>query len=217
MNKIIYDNILQNEFAWAIEAYNTLRSGEALLKESKEYKEKWKKCVAIRKENTSHTITEEEKEFMLWGAFYQKALLLAAFGIENLIKGLWIVENNISLKTKNETYTKLPNELKTHNLHQIDIKINFSPKERQVLIELSNYIKWVGRYPVALNSVQFCSERFRNPGIQYYIEDAVVNKTNLECFPDEIYSIYNKLISEIKSKKSNNVIKRNEDTVAVLE
>lgn len=73
-------------------------------------------------------------------------LMLAGLAIENLAKGLWILENGGTLISG-----QLPEELMTHiktNRFLKDAKVSLTDRERALVTKLKPFVVWEGKYPV---------------------------------------------------------------------
>jgi len=76
-------------------------------------------------------------------------LMLSAYLLENLFKGAIIKEK----KWGNEKFEKgLPEEIKTHNLIDLarNIGVSLSDRSEDLLMRLSEYAIWAGRYPAPI-------------------------------------------------------------------
>lgn len=152
--------ILRNSFRtvnstkspWALQARGLLNSAYIIFEKS---------IKALEFINNN----ESPKEVVLPGSEYDKivndstsinhALFLIGFAIENLLKGLWIEQNNVTEKSL--TPDKLPKEIKTHDLKDLvnKLNLNFSKLENDVLDTLTELIKWKGRYPIPLHVTDY--------------------------------------------------------------
>ena len=81
---------------------------------------------------------------------------MIGLAIENLLKGLWIEQNNVTGETL--AGDKLPQEMRTHKLNDLvdKLKLNFSELENEVLVIFTELIEWKGRYPIPLNVTLGC-------------------------------------------------------------
>lgn len=77
--------------------------------------------------------------------------LLTAFGLESLLKAVWLKNGNKLVA--DGKYVGLPceNRKKWHNLVSIcdDVRVPLQPSERRILKSLSDIGRYHGRYPVA--------------------------------------------------------------------
>jgi hypothetical protein len=72
--------------------------------------------------------------------------MLMAFSIENLLKGILIVEGHEAIEGD-----KLSNRLGNHSLRQYadDVSgVTITKSEKRLLDELEHYLRWAGRYPM---------------------------------------------------------------------
>ncbi|CAM3126959.1 hypothetical protein PASE110613_17685 [Paenibacillus sediminis] len=107
---------------------------------------------------------------------YSTYYLLISFAIENILKGIYVLNNNFKLDNDYRIRPRLG-----HNLLSIsnNLYINLSLEEEQILNKLTHYLIWEGRYPTPMNAMDF----------QYTFE------TLLDQDIERINEIYKKLCS----------------------
>jgi hypothetical protein len=107
-----------------------------------------KEALIGKNDSTSMELEGEELDDFNDEQMISVYFFLIGLALENLIKGI--------LLTLNPTYlsdTKLSNEIKTHNLLYLYNKCGLSLRnnDKTILIKLSRYILWLGRYPIPLS------------------------------------------------------------------
>lgn len=91
---------------------------------------------------------------------YPPAQLLYAYAIENVLKGLILINTPGRVQG-----VRLDKKLRSHDLVELSKEANFTVQvqETQVLKELSELSIWAGRYPVALSERAYVSAGKQNP------------------------------------------------------
>jgi hypothetical protein len=89
-------------------------------------------------------------------------LLLAAYALENILKGALVRQYYRRLETDFERTGKLPKLLKSHNLYWLARFLNlaFTLQEEDLLRRLSHAAVWYGRYPVPAQYEVYDGEQY---------------------------------------------------------
>jgi hypothetical protein len=149
-------------------------------------------CWMAKNEYYSSDIREFEygtREFELLQKtyFYEPATLFLALSFENLLKGIWVKENETTL-IKSDS---IPNLLNTHYLTKLarECTLNLSKEEEEMLKLLTIFSKWRGKYNLPLNkkeNVNFWEGKFQ--------VDFLIRKYPGDFgFPDEVKSLRMKI------------------------
>jgi len=123
--------------------------------------------------------------------------LLFGLSIENMIKGIFISIYKLPIKNGNIKWPGNSHDL----LNLIDYinkpitLIKFSKNERIILTELSDYIKWGGRYPVPINFQSLIPKRKGNSESYYLVTVGISDKEIIDYD-----KLYNKLEENILLK-----------------
>jgi hypothetical protein len=110
--------------------------------------------------------------------------MLMAFSIENLLKGILIVEGHEAIEGG-----KLSNRLRKHGLRQYADAVSGVPitkPEKCLLDELQHYLMWAGRYPIPTESAR--ATQIRHSDAQHDAElalgqrlvDYLAQRTNVD-------------------------------------
>lgn len=95
-------------------------------------------------------------------------LLLAGLAIENLAKGLWVLEHPAKVVVSR----RLPNELtggheKTVRLLDA-VNAQLTPSERSLVLKLQTFVTWAGRYPTSRTIEKRSSESFMTDDFEHF-------------------------------------------------
>ncbi len=98
-------------------------------------------------------------DIILDDASMNQALLLIGYGIENLLKGLWVNKNNPN-KEQVES-DRINSRIATHNLSELakEIGLDLSEEEISTLNVFREIIEWRGRYPIPLNVTDYANSK----------------------------------------------------------
>lgn len=134
-----FARIARDPGVWLSQA-TTLRRAAALVYEDLD--------EAIRDRRLAQPATRERR--LLIGPF----MLLSGMAIENLLKGVLILRDPSIATDTTILKEKWPGRNDGHGLDQMakEVARSLSDKERQLLKRLENFVRWGGRYPVALKA-----------------------------------------------------------------
>lgn len=151
----------QQPFAWLLSAEHLRDAAEAILKHELSAEVPYFRAYS---EAEKVAVTEAYSEGNDAGSAFIKAMppnyppaqLLYAYAIENVLKGLIVVQLPHLIEDR-----ELSGELKSHNLLKLAAKANFTvhQQERDVLEALSQLSIWAGRYPVAQTRREYIQGR----------------------------------------------------------
>lgn len=180
-----FDFVNRNKEAWFHTGMDLLHSADILLERTF----KAAKIVKTIKSGNIEPGTKEYNALADWTSFNHASLLIA-LAIENFLKGVWVVQNDIQTS---DNISKLPSELKTHNLVDLSKKIGLvlNKKEMNALYILEDFILWRGRYPIPLNVQKLANSYEMRPAL--ILENAENND-----LPIEIHSIIYKIFQTLK-------------------
>lgn len=133
---------------WALQATGLLNSAYILLEKGIKAHE-----FITTNEPTKGAVSPGSKKHQMYNDLtsINHALFLIGLAIENLLKGLWIEQTNVTEETL--ASDKLPQEMRIHKLNILvdKLSLNFSKLENDVLDTFTELIEWKGRYPIPLN------------------------------------------------------------------
>jgi hypothetical protein len=114
---------------------------------------------AIRDRRLAQPASRERR--LLMGPF----MLLSGMAIENLLKSVLILRDPSIATNTAILKNKWPGRKDGHGLEQMaeDVALSLSAKERQLLKRLEIFVRWGGRYPVALSADAYRARRLFRP------------------------------------------------------
>lgn len=113
--------------------------------------ENWLYMAAALRHAAERIDWKKKNDFMDW-IFVPIYRMLIAFSVENLLKGIQIIEGNEALEE-----SELSKQLSSHGLRWYADKVSgieITEDEKKILDELEQYIRWAGRYPIPKKAVQ---------------------------------------------------------------
>ena len=145
--------------------------------------------------NGHKTLEDEDLKEFLDMELITTYFLLMGFSIENLLKCLLIIKRKDEIKPWNR---KFPKFLKNHNLKDLatECGLMINNSENELLEKLSNYIKWMGRYPTPLIEENTYPIKGNNGTWISKGEGYAGTKPQ-----EEVIKFYNRLLDEINKLK----------------
>jgi hypothetical protein len=121
--------------------------------------ENWLKMAIALQHAASNLDWTKRPDFADW-RYVPIYRMLMAFSIENVLKGIWIVEGHKAIEGD-----KLSKRLRKHDLRQYadDVSgVTITKTEKCLLDELQHYLMWAGRYPMPTESARATQIRHSN-------------------------------------------------------
>jgi hypothetical protein len=140
----------------------------------------WKKCPQLR-----HTLRIQSVCFMI-----------IAFSIENILKGVIVRQKRRTFRHPNTLNKTLPKILNNHNLLKLVelANIDISDEEKSLLLRLSRYSKWSGRYPIPVKAEDFTFDEPLSNGERAFVSPLSSSDV------DRCNAFINKLIIKFRIK-----------------
>jgi hypothetical protein len=190
-----FDSTIKSQFLWRRKAGQLFQVGFRTLESAAEAKVAVEAFQKKGSKTLSQTENDSLNEFML----YEVGFFLIALSIENLLKAIWAGKNYDRIKDIKNIRKDLDG-LADHDLARVasNATLTLSRNEMKVLDVLRDCILWFGRYPIPLRVGEYSDYMKKGPPTNYFMRDG--NIVSLELpMPDEINSIFSRLIDELKA------------------
>jgi hypothetical protein len=145
--------------------------------------ENWLSMAIALQHAASNLDWTKQRDFSDW-RYIPIYRMLMAFSIENLLKGILIVEGHEAIEGD-----RLSHRLKNHGLRQYADKLSgvtITKSEKSLLDELQHYLMWAGRYPMptkAASAIQIRhskAQRDAELALGQKLADYLAPRTNLD-------------------------------------
>lgn len=143
-----FDNAIRSPFAWRRKADQLHKTGIAILRDAVDARDSF--CPKDGPLGQQEIIVLERLQS------HEVGLFLLGLGLENLIKGLWVAQNQAAIIDVEHIKRDLGNHF-GHNQILIAEKCGLilSAEERSLLAGLQELVEWHGKYPVPLRLSEY--------------------------------------------------------------
>jgi hypothetical protein len=182
-----FQNALSEKHLWWHNGVQHLRAADLIFEKCWDAKEKWEEV----EEGTFSSGTREH-DFFVTSRLSDQVTLLVALGLENMLKGLWAVQHSEQI----EASESLPTPISTHDLNEVvnEVDLETTPAEDSAIEILSEYIEWIGRYPIPTDLDEYVDERIDRNWIWQKYPGPV-------SFPDEVSILVEKISNRIEEAR----------------